>query len=761
MGVTQRMQRWKQWLSQRFKQNFIGAYLAALLFLLVFAIAVNAVIIRHSQSVLRRECIKSNEAQAYRFSALMEDLILSADSAMQRLEKGTEFYDSIYTLSQEEDRTVLDSDTLVRIRAILLLQKRQDLHDLFLYLKNSELIISAGFSTASAPLYYVLNYRSDQLSYDKWLEKLGNVGGRTVTLLYAGSYPHLACLRSLPSSRLKDAPIICATVFSERVIRNRMGAAAQEGSLLNMYSEDGVLLFSTNREMAERMDAGELAHHASYVVGEDGSRYHLFVLQSEETGCYYTSAAPEAVALSPLLSTQRFQTVMNVVLIMIGLALSVLLARRLSKPVKDTVRLVRADSPDEGEAKNDFEFLRQAFLDAQMKRHELNSRVNEHRPALQQYFLYEAMMGRVKGGSNVKTLFEQYQMPYVSDFFSAVTLLAQENGSLDPSVESLLPAWLEKERIRCYAITGMEPRTVFLLNYIPDISSDRIYQLLRQFQCRYPCEICCSDCFQGIPGIHQAYRQTQKLDEYAVIWGNTKVITSEDAQGSTEFAPNENFSASAKTVIRNAMRAGGDNTETVFEALLDQYANGDEISPFAARCFINDLSFLLHQAVSRHCTEKAAAEAKWILYAEVPSSLVHFRELFDRVLAIARSDWQSSHAQEKLSQRVDAYLEAHYQDSSIGVGTMDRLFGMSSDTLSESYRQETGQGIGDALTRIRMRHVCEMLLDTEMTLDEIAQRVGILGSSSLIRLFRKTQGTTPGAYRKEHAGSEKPENATT
>ena len=31
----------------------------------------------------------------------------------------------------------------------------------------------------------------------------------------------------------------------------------------------------------------------------------------------------------------------------------------------------------------------------------------------------------------------------------------------------------------------------------------------------------------------------------------------------------------------------------------------------------------------------------------------------------------------------------------------------------------------------------------------------------LIRLFRKTQGTTPGAYRKEHAGSEKPENATT
>ena len=115
----------------------------------------------------------------------------------------------------------------------------------------------------------------------------------------------------------------------------------------------------------------------------------------------------------------------------------------------------------------------------------------------------------------------------------------------------------------------------------------------------------------------------------------------------------------------------------------------------------------------------------------------------------AITDYRASHVKETLFHRVDAYLEENYQDASLGVGTMDRLFGMSSGALSESYRQETGQSIGDALTQIRMRRACELLRDTDMPLEEIAQRMGIIGSSSLIRLFKKTQGTTPGAYRRE------------
>ena len=46
-----------------------------------------------------------------------------------------------------------------------------------------------------------------------------------------------------------------------------------------------------------------------------------------------------------------------------------------------------------------------------------------------------------------------------------------------------------------------------------------------------------------------------------------------------------------------------------------------------------------------------------------------------------------------------------------------------------------------------MMHACRLLCETDMTLEEIAESVGIVGSSTLIRLFKKTQGCTPSSYR--------------
>ena len=99
-------------------------------------------------------------------------------------------------------------------------------------------------------------------------------------------------------------------------------------------------------------------------------------------------------------------------------------------------------------------------------------------------------------------------------------------------------------------------------------------------------------------------------------------------------------------------------------------------------------------------------------------------------------------------------MEDNYQDAALGVGTMNHLFGMSSHALSEAYRRETGQSIGDALTQIRIRHACELLQNKDLPLDKIAQDVGIIGSSSLIRLFKKTKGITPGVYIKDHLTNE-------
>ena len=48
---------------------------------------------------------------------------------------------------------------------------------------------------------------------------------------------------------------------------------------------------------------------------------------------------------------------------------------------------------------------------------------------------------------------------------------------------------------------------------------------------------------------------------------------------------------------------------------------------------------------------------------------------------------------------------------------------------------------------LRLRHSCQLLLDTDFTLDVVAERSGFNSLSTFRRVFAKRMGMTPNAYR--------------
>jgi AraC-like DNA-binding protein len=51
------------------------------------------------------------------------------------------------------------------------------------------------------------------------------------------------------------------------------------------------------------------------------------------------------------------------------------------------------------------------------------------------------------------------------------------------------------------------------------------------------------------------------------------------------------------------------------------------------------------------------------------------------------------------------------------------------------------------LTDIRMEETRRLLKETNLTLREIGEKVGIENQNTLIRTFKKAEGVTPGQYR--------------
>jgi LacI family transcriptional regulator len=49
---------------------------------------------------------------------------------------------------------------------------------------------------------------------------------------------------------------------------------------------------------------------------------------------------------------------------------------------------------------------------------------------------------------------------------------------------------------------------------------------------------------------------------------------------------------------------------------------------------------------------------------------------------------------------------------------------------------------------VRIEYVCNLLRDTDLSLDQIAARTGFTTSQYMLEVFRKTIGVTPGNYRR-------------
>ncbi len=73
---------------------------------------------------------------------------------------------------------------------------------------------------------------------------------------------------------------------------------------------------------------------------------------------------------------------------------------------------------------------------------------------------------------------------------------------------------------------------------------------------------------------------------------------------------------------------------------------------------------------------------------------------------------------------------------------------ISRSSLERGIRKLLGRSPNAEINRVRLRKVCELLSQTELTLEEIAIRTGFTTSQYLSELFRKKENKTPGEYRK-------------
>jgi len=96
--------------------------------------------------------------------------------------------------------------------------------------------------------------------------------------------------------------------------------------------------------------------------------------------------------------------------------------------------------------------------------------------------------------------------------------------------------------------------------------------------------------------------------------------------------------------------------------------------------------------------------------------------------------------------KIIQYIEQNY-DQDITLGSLAKYVMMGENYVSALFKKKTGETLIHYLHRIRVDKAIELLLNTDLPVNRIGQRVGFMNDNYFIKIFKRMTGTTPSQYR--------------
>jgi AraC family transcriptional regulator len=100
-------------------------------------------------------------------------------------------------------------------------------------------------------------------------------------------------------------------------------------------------------------------------------------------------------------------------------------------------------------------------------------------------------------------------------------------------------------------------------------------------------------------------------------------------------------------------------------------------------------------------------------------------------------------------QRVLEYIQAHL-DQELSLAALARIAQMSPYYFSRLFKQSTGLSPHQYILHQRIAWATRLLVEPQLSVAEIAYRIGFASQAHFTTIFRRWMGTTPRQYRQQH-----------
>ncbi|GIP40106.1 hypothetical protein J31TS4_33860 [Paenibacillus sp. J31TS4] len=483
-----------------------------------------------------------------------------------------------------------------------------------------------------------------------------------------------------------------------------------------------------------------------------GDTYYFYE-RGAESGLTYVTVIPDRAMNLKVREMTWLAVLLFVITILAGLFASFLFSRNIDRPLKRILAGLRKEEPDEYRSTiAEFDDIHRMLRDLKAERLEADEQLRSSRSLLTNY----EYMTRFKRISADRRKNRDWLIAE-----GAFTLVCFSVRFRESAMERM-NVGAEEMAVHIREVIHLYISKAFSVSHTFQMESDQFLSVVYSSSCAeelkkclgklkllfdhdhpfYLVTVAVSPLFAETGDFDRAYEETlqlihqaKPLEETQIIWEREPL--DEDFQ----------FDAEEEHAFYVHLQAG--NISACRTLLTRKFERLEEGSASAAQLglFVDSVVRKTRKTLELLKLDWPAAEREREPFADCITTDQYRQELVGLLEEAAGAIRRKREESYEIVDFLLSFLETHcHEDISLEL-LADKL-NMSPTYLSGYIKDKTGRNFSDHLSEIRLAKAKQLLEETDLTVQEVGQRVGYRNGTSFIRMFKKSTGVPPGDYRK-------------
>lgn len=487
----------------------------------------------------------------------------------------------------------------------------------------------------------------------------------------------------------------------------------------------------------------------------NGTSHSVVSVKSDKNGWTYVTLMPSVQFFSNVLHVRSFIIMLFTIIVLVGAAIALLLARMQYLPISELVKFANSKSRTNPSTGNELERIR-----VSLQEHSL-------RADLQEPYARNHILSTMLKYGHTQNLSLDLINAFDFNFDSSrhfVMIIGSNKEDNHQEWQAMIQLFAEVDfpelAARAYSVELPQPNQLALIiGFNPNDEApefDQMRQIVEAIRSNL------LEMFDLMPaiGVGTCYPSHLELNQSYIEACSALESNISTIDGSVAFFEKLSYSSEQTLWIPNHIllklsQSLKQGSYDVAEQTMIEAINNLHMAHLPLQ-LMRMISFDMLNTILRTASELGIHSlAHEILPKIAFNSLEEFQQiclnLASRICSQVERDMQAE--EYSLMDQIVGYIDTHYMEHTFSLETISLEFSISPSHFSRSFKEKIGINFIQYIWQKRMNEVMHQLKTTNDPLKDIIVKVGYLDTPNFIRKFKKETGYTPGQYRAMHAQS--------